>query len=73
MANPRRHPAHGPDGRAAAALAAQIRRAITAELNLIDTATTDPAIRAATTRIRTILADGPPPAPCPATTPHTDG
>ncbi|WP_179891734.1 hypothetical protein, partial [Streptomyces sp. sk226] len=33
----------------------------------------DPAIRAATTRIRTILADGPPPAPCPATTPHTDG
>ncbi|MFD5875670.1 hypothetical protein [Streptomyces sp. NPDC060322] len=59
--------------RAAAARAAQVARAITAELDLIDNATTDPAISTAVAQIRTILADGPPPVPCPATEPHDDG
>ncbi|KUN34810.1 hypothetical protein AQJ30_27440 [Streptomyces longwoodensis] len=58
---------------AAAEQAAAVAAAIRAECDAIDTATTDPDIRAATARIRTTLTDGPPAVPCTATEPDPKG
>lgn len=46
---------------------------VLADLDLIDAATTDPAIREATARIRVALTDGPPTISCAVTEPHPDG
>lgn len=75
--DPRRNAAHAQGAqsarRHAAERAAAVAAAIRAECDVIDDVTTDPAVRAAATRIRTILTDGPPTVPCTATEPHGDG